>query len=198
MTDFQLNQDFTASLKQCRHRRAFLKTGLAAFGAVCLPGNAFAVINRLISPARSLDLLNLHTGERLNICYIRSGKYLVESLLKINYILRDHRADVICTIDTNLLDLLHAVSLQVKSRRPFHIISGYRTNATNDMLRRCTKGVSANSLHTQGRAADIRLPGCKSNTLMQTAANLKKGGVGLYTSSDFVHIDTGVIRTWQS
>jgi len=66
------------------------------------------------------------------------------------------------------------------------------------MLRRATSGVAAKSLHTVGKAIDIRLPGMDTNTLRQTAAKLKKGGVGYYRRSDFVHVDIGAVRYWRS
>jgi uncharacterized protein YcbK (DUF882 family) len=82
------------------------------------------------------------------------------------------------------------------SREPFHVISGYRSLSTNANLRAHTTGVAENSLHTVGRAIDIRLPGRDLRSLRTAAADLKGGGVGYYPKSDFVHVDIGRVRYW--
>ncbi|MBW2174784.1 MAG: DUF882 domain-containing protein, partial [Deltaproteobacteria bacterium] len=105
---------------------------------------------------RSLSLHNTHTGESLNTVYWAHGDYLSGALDDLNYILRDHRTEEIKPIDTQLLDLLHALSETLCTRQPFHVISGYRSQATNDFLRTRGRGVARNSLHIQGKAMDIR------------------------------------------
>jgi uncharacterized protein YcbK (DUF882 family) len=78
----------------------------------------------------------------------------------------------------------------------FHIISGYRSPQTNQKLRSKSGGVAKKSLHMQGKAIDIRLPGCKLKQLRNAARALKAGGVGYYAKSDFIHVDTGRVRRW--
>jgi uncharacterized protein YcbK (DUF882 family) len=114
----------------------------------------------------------------------------------LNYILRDHRTGEIKPIATQLLDLIHALSEKLCARRPFHIISGYRCQATNDLLRRRGRGVARNSLHLQGKAVDIRLPGCDLSVLRESAMGLRGGGVGYYPRPSFVHVDIGTVRYW--
>ena len=88
---------------------------------------------------------------------------------------------------------------RVGSTEPFHLISGYRSPETNAALAaKSNGGVARRSLHMDGMAADIRLPGCALETLHRTAVALKAGGVGLYTRSDFMHVDTGRVRYWGS
>jgi uncharacterized protein YcbK (DUF882 family) len=48
----------------------------------------------------------------------------------------------------------------------------------------------------QGRAIDVRLRKCATSKLRDLALEAKKGGVGYYQRSDFVHVDTGSFRTW--
>ena len=48
----------------------------------------------------------------------------------------------------------------------------------------------------QGKAIDIRLPGRKLTDVRDTALAMKRGGVGYYAKSDFVHVDTGRVRRW--
>ena len=111
--------------------------------------------------------------------------------------MRDFRKPDTKPIDTNLLDLLSAISMRLNPEKPFHVISGYRSPETNAKLRKRGTGAAKNSYHTQGKAVDIRLPGCRTSVLRRTAYKLKKGGVGYYPHRGFVHIDVGPIRYWK-
>jgi uncharacterized protein YcbK (DUF882 family) len=110
--------------------------------------------------------------------------------------LRDFRTGEVKEIDTDLLDLLFALHQKLESTVPYHIISGYRSPSTNSFLSMISKGVVKNSMHIYGKAIDIRLPGYQLKTLQRAAVELRKGGVGYYPSSDFVHVDVGRIRYW--
>lgn len=177
------------------NRRQFLKTGLAATAGLLLPWPAMAsLVNK---DHRSLSLYNTHTGEHLrNIVYWEKGSYQHDSLRQINHLLRDHRTGEIKAIDPNLLDLLHELHNRIPVDTPFEIISGYRSPATNRQLQAHSKGVATKSLHMVGQAIDIRLRGCPLANLRKTAATIKRGGVGYYPRSNFVHIDTGRVRYW--
>jgi uncharacterized protein YcbK (DUF882 family) len=94
------------------------------------------------------------------------------------------------------MDVLYLLQQSVGIAGPFHIISGYRSPVTNEKLRNNSSGVAKRSLHMQGKAVDIRLPGCKLNRLRNAALELKAGGVGYYAKSDFIHVDTGRVRRW--
>jgi len=178
-------------------RRGFLKTGLAMTTAGCLfPGKAFAAVTNFFTVERKLSFYNTHTGEDLKIVYCEQGEFVPQALSNINYILRDHRTGDVKQIDTNLLDLLFTLRQKLKSNEPFHIISGYRSPATNSFLRKEGHGVAAQSLHLQGKAIDIRLPGYDLKTLHKAAVELQLGGVGYYPSPDFVHVDVGRVRYW--
>lgn len=181
-------------------RRLFLKIG--AYSGLyttlrCLfPVSVVASMNRWLTPERRLSFYNTHTNERLVLCYYRQGRYSREALAKINYIFRDHYTGKIKPIQIDLLDLLHAVSKGIGDCPQFHIISGYRTPETNAMLRKKSKCVAKHSLHIQGKAVDIRVPGCHTKMLCNISMKLKAGGVGYYPKSDFVHVDTGDVRYW--
>jgi uncharacterized protein YcbK (DUF882 family) len=178
-------------------RRGFLKTGLAMTAAGCLfPGKAFAAATKFFSCEKKLSFYNTHTGEDLKTVYCEEGAFVPQALSNINYILRDHRTGDVKEIDTNLLDLLFTLQQKLKSAEPFHIISGYRSPATNSTLRKSGHGVAAHSLHLQGKAIDIRLPGFDLKTLHDAAKDLKMGGVGYYPSPCFVHVDVGRVRYW--
>jgi uncharacterized protein YcbK (DUF882 family) len=179
-------------------RRYFLKSGVLA-AAMCLaPHVAFAHPGAEHRRAyeRLLTLYNTHTGESLKTVYWSQGDYIVEAVADINHILRDHRANETASMDLELLDLLYAIQQKLASHQPFHVISGYRTPSTNALLQRRSKRVSKHSLHMQGKAADVRLPGHDTQTLRRVALALGRGGVGYYPSSNFIHVDTGRVRSW--
>ena len=67
---------------------------------------------------------------------------------------------------------------------------------TNEMLRHDSNGVAKNSLHLTGQAIDVRLTGAQTSNLRRAAIAIRRGGVGYYPGSDFVHLDTGRVRTW--
>jgi uncharacterized protein YcbK (DUF882 family) len=145
---------------------------------------------------RELRFSHTHTGERLVIEYFRGGTYLPEALTRVNYLLRDFRSGEIHGIDLGLLDLLHGLATTTETSKPFQVISGYRSPATNDMLRHRSEGVAAGSLHLKGQAIDIRLADVPLAKLRQAALAARRGGVGFYPASDFVHVDTGRVRMW--
>ena len=178
-------------------RRQLLKVGLLASAACLNPLPAWARYSLLDSPERSLSMLNTHTGDRIKqIVYWEKGSYLPEALQHINYILRDHRTDEVHSIDPITLDLMAALSRKFDANRPFEIISGYRSPQTNASLRKASKGVAKNSYHMKGMAVDLRLPGVPLKALRKAALELRMGGVGYYPNSNFVHVDSGAVRSW--
>lgn len=145
---------------------------------------------------RALAFRHTHTGERLEIAYFARGEYLPAALGRIDRLLRDFRTGETRPIDLRLLDTLNALCA-VCGGGVFEIISGYRSTKTNAMLRQAGGGgVAAHSLHLEGRAIDVRLPGYSTARLRDTAIALGRGGVGYYPKSDFVHLDTGRVRNW--
>ncbi|MEL7343649.1 MAG: DUF882 domain-containing protein, partial [Pseudomonadota bacterium] len=71
-----------------------------------------------------------------------------------------------------------------------------RSPATNQMLRSRSRSVARNSLHMEGKAADLRIEGRSVSQIARAAASCSAGGVGRYSRSNFVHMDCGPIRTW--
>jgi len=181
-------------LHEGTNRRGFLALGLG-FAALAVSGSPVeAAVRRL--PERSIQLLNTHTGETLKTVFWGEGRYQPRAIAQISRLLRDHRSGAIHPIDPRLLDLIVAVQNRVGAKGAVHIISGYRSPATNAIMAAFSDGVATNSLHTKGKAVDIRLPGHSVRHIGRAARTLRAGGVGLYPDSDFVHIDTGPIRTW--
>lgn len=174
-------------------RRRFV-CALGAGALAC--GTARAGAGAVAVPGRALAFDNLHTGEKMVIEYFSGGAYVPQALAAVNQLLRDFRSGDVGSIDAALLDLLHGLAALTQSKRPFQIISGYRSPATNRALREHSSGVASGSLHMQGRAIDIRLADVALGTLRDAARSMRAGGVGYYAASNFVHVDTGRIRTW--
>lgn len=178
-------------------RRRFLKAGLGACTLLTLPmamSSAHAAIKRPFE--KKLSFLNLHTGERTRATYWANGRYIPEGMRAINHVLRDHRTGDRYTIDPDLFDILYLLQHKLGTKQEFHVISAYRSPASNEMLAAQNNGVAKTSLHTFGKAIDIRLPGRNLSDLRTAALSLQMGGVGYYPSSNFVHLDTGRIRFW--
>jgi uncharacterized protein YcbK (DUF882 family) len=148
------------------------------------------------APQRHLEFHHLHTGEKLAATYWRDGGFDPGALDSINRVLRDFRTGDVYPIEQILLDLLHQVKSELGTDGHYEVIGGYRSPKTNNMLRQRTTGVAKKSLHMQGRAIDVRIPGVSTQRLREAAADLRRGGVGYYAKSNFVHIDTGRPRTW--
>lgn len=175
-------------------RRHFLKrSALAAAGALPLARKAQASV----APAgRELAFVHTHTRERVALVYAVEQAYVPDALTTLNRFLRDHYSGAVAPIDPRLFDLLHQVQVLVGGAQPFEVISGYRSPATNETLRTTRGGgVARHSLHMEGRAIDVRLPGVALADLRDAAVSLKSGGVGYY-AGQFVHIDTGRVRRW--
>ncbi len=176
------------------NRRNFLQYSTALAATSIFPQILRANPDKLSE--KTLSLINLHTDESLQCCYWRNNEYDTSSLDAINYILRDHRANEVYEIDVQLIDLLHRLHKLTASASPFHIISAYRSPATNEKLRKQGNGVAKRSLHMQGKAIDIRLPDIALNHLRDAAISFHAGGVGYYAKSNFIHIDIGKPRSW--
>ena len=172
-------------------RRRFLK-GAAAALVLSPLGAAWA----RTPVRRSLSFVHTHTGERLSAVYFQNGQYQAGELERINQLLRDFRTGDVHTIDTGVLDILADLRVLADHDEPYEVISGYRSPQTNAALRRHSSGVAEHSLHLQGRAIDVRLPGFPTRKLRELALGMGRGGVGFYPQPDFVHLDNGRVRYW--
>lgn len=172
-------------------RRSFLWRSSATLLALA-PATAWA----RAAECRTLSFVHTHTGESLSCVYYQAGCYQSSTLARVNHFLRDFRTDEVHPIDPGVLDILFTLRTRADRDEPFHVISGYRSPQTNAMLHRRSTGVAQNSLHMQGKAIDVRLPGFPTHGLREIALAMRRGGVGYYPKSDFVHLDTGRVRFW--
>lgn len=153
---------------------------------------------KLESGNRELSFYHTHTGKHLNVVYARNGAYVPSALDEINRFLYDFRTGDRAQMDPKLLDLMYDVREALDSDGVYQVVSAYRSPKTNEMLRGRGRnsGVAKNSQHLLGKAIDVRLEGIKTARLRDTALAMRRGGVGFYEASDFVHMDTGRPRSW--
>ncbi len=184
----------------CDNRRNLLKatTGvLAGTAALGLFGMQPALARQAMNNERELVIHTPALGETTRTVYWVPGEgYIRESLDEISWALRDRRTNTAKLYDPHVLDQLYAITLQLGYAKPVHGLSGYRSPQTNQMLRNNMRGVAKSSFHMKGQAIDIRMPGVSTRNLRNAALSLRAGGVGYYSRSAFVHIDSGAVRTW--
>ena len=146
---------------------------------------------------RKLSLRNLHTGELIQTTYWENGQYHQEALRELSHVLRDHRSNESVEPDINLLDQLAQLQDATGNRNAWDVISAFRSQTTNEKLRKNGSGVARKSFHCLGKAIDVRLPGTSLKDLHKAALALRAGGVGYYPKSGFIHVDTGPVRNWR-
>lgn len=180
-------------------RRALLG-GLASMTALAA-ASAAASAPALLKGAgdfRSLHVVNGKTGEWLKTVYWIEGDYIPDALQLVDHIMRDWREGLVHEISPRTIDILSAVHRLLDCAEPLHLLSGYRSPKTNALLRRRTRGVALNSYHIKGMAADIQLKTRSVEQISRAGLSLRAGGVGRYSRSEFVHLDSGPIRDWGS
>ena len=178
-------------------RRAFLRTSLAGVallaGRLICPPVAFA---RELPEGR-LTLFNVWTDERLDVTYRNdAGTYDLDALDEVNHLLRCHYTGEVAAIDVRVLEHVNLVQKKLGREREIRIISGFRSPEYNAMLVRAGRRAVKNSLHVQGQAVDLQIPGIHPKMIRQAALELGYGGVGYYPRSKFVHLDSGPFRHW--
>ena len=183
-------------------RRVSRRDLLAFIGASA--GVALATKPALAAPSvisgkgeyRSINLHNTRLGESLNTVYWIGGAYIPEAMAEITFLLRDWRLDLTKPVDAAVIDVLAAAHRRLDTREPFEVVSGYRSPQTNAMLRRRSRGVARNSYHIKAMAVDVKLKTRSVNQMYMAALSSYGGGVGRYSRSGFVHMDSGPIRSW--
>ena len=179
-------------------RRALL-AAFAATAVVAAPTFAKAAGHlRGAGDIRRVRMYSPRTGERMDTIYWIDGEYLGEAVREASLFMRDWRNGQAVQIDTRALDIVAATHRLLDVSEPYMLLSGYRSPATNAMLRASSSGVARNSLHMRGQAADLRLDGRSVNQIARAAAACMAGGVGRYSGSNFVHMDCGAVRQWGS
>lgn len=175
--------------------RRNLCQSIGVLGGIGVCPSLMAKANSSISH-KTLNVYNIHTGENIKATIWEKGEYQAEELARLDKLMRDHRSGEIKAIERDMYELLFQLQQTFNPKQPVNIISGYRCQATNNMLRGITSGVAKKSMHVEGRAIDLAIPGVDHSHLFKAALSMRVGGVGSYPKSRFVHIDNGRLRHW--
>ena len=177
------------------NRRYFLGMALSAVAAPVAASPFFS--RRTTERPRVLSFRHLHTDDLIDVTYRIGDAYQRPAMQRLNHFFRDFRTGDVTTMDPQLFDILYDLKLRLGDPDArFDVISAYRSPATNARLRKTSSGVARNSLHLRGQAIDVRFPDLSTRRLRDAAVALGRGGVGYYRRSDFVHLDTGAVRSW--
>ena len=174
------------------------RTALRAAGLAALTMLVFGLAGQARAETRVLKLYHLHTHEKASFAYKVNGRFDPSELKKINWFLRDWRKEKATPMDPRLLDLIWEAYQQSGSHGSINVICGYRSPATNSMLRSRSSGVAKKSQHMLGRALDFYIPDVPLKKLREIGLKMQVGGVGYYptSGSPFVHFDVGNARHW--
>jgi uncharacterized protein YcbK (DUF882 family) len=145
-------------------------------------------------------MIHQHTKENITITYMQNGRYVPSAMKKLNYFLRDWRRKEVITIDPRTIDLIWELHADLGSKKPIHIVCGYRSPKTNSFLKRIGRNVARKSQHMNGKAIDFFFPDVSTQKIRNSALARRVGGVGYYRSSGgptgFLHADSGNVRHW--
>jgi uncharacterized protein YcbK (DUF882 family) len=141
-------------------------------------------------PAKLVNLYNFWTKEWLAIDAAAPPRRAT-----IDHFLRDHFTNKPTVMEPTLVDMMLAAAASFHSD-VVEVVSGFRHPKYNLILRKKGHQVARDSQHTHGNAIDFFIPHVTAQVLEAWAKAQKRGGVGLYPESGFVHMDTGPIRSW--
>lgn len=143
---------------------------------------------------RHLKMTNWRTGEVFDRPYVENGQYVDEAIDEFSQFARDWRQNEVKPFDPKSIDIVWKIWRKLGISQPFNLNSGYRSPVTNASL----PGTAKQSYHMRAKACDISTSSATVRQIHAAAVSLKAGGVGKYTSSGFVHIDSGPVRYWGS
>ncbi|URL01070.1 YcbK family protein [Avibacterium sp. 20-126] len=179
-----------------QQRRKWLSLGGITLGISLLPNSVLAMVST--AKPRILNFRNINTGDRFAGEFSPTKGFSTASLKKLDYLLRDKRNNQIRRMDPKLFNKFYQIQSHLGLRNTeIQIICGYRSPASNAAMHRRSRGVASNSYHIRGQAIDFRIDGVPLAQVRKAAESLNNGGVGYYPRSNFVHIDTGPVRTWR-
>ncbi len=175
-------------------RRNFLKKSAIITGAAMMTQSE---ILAAVGEKKVLKLYNVHLNKTFYAPFFEKNYYKLSGLFEVNKAFIDYRAKEMTRIDVKLVNLLYEIKQHLGYDKQFNIVSGYRSPHTNAELRKKYEGVAKNSYHIKGQAVDIYVPNVSLRKLRDVALGLKRGGVGYYPKSHFLHVDVGPVRTWR-
>ncbi len=200
LATFAIPAAFAANNGTRRHSR--LRAIGHAFMNVTLPGVGFLPDYGDPLPADGIKyeikLAHGQAGDMIDVVYRVGDAYIPEALDQLDVFLRDTHNKDVNQFDPHTFDVLHTMLAKLgKSDGVIDVLSGYRSQETNDELRASgTTNAAEHSQHIVAKAVDLRVEGVPAPLLRDAALSLNAGGVGYYPRSQFVHVDTGPVRKW--
>jgi uncharacterized protein YcbK (DUF882 family) len=174
----------------------------AAFAGTLGLGLFMSTVGEAVSggETRTISLVHQHTKEKLTVTYMKNGRYVPSAMKQLNRFFRDWRRNEVIRIDPRTIDLVWELHADLGSKKPIHIVSGYRSPKTNAFLKRIGRNVAKKSQHMRGKAIDFFFPDVNTKTIRNSASARRVGGVGYYRSAGgptgFLHADSGNVRNW--
>ena len=153
---------------------------------------------------RTLTVTRPQSGEKARLLYWKDGEIIDSAYQQLCHLMRDVNGKETAPIDPKLFETLWGTQAFVARYgivQPLEILSGYRTLKSNKRL--IEQGVPAarQSLHLEGRAADVRIANLNAEVLGGLVRSFRQGGVGFYyrenANGGWIHADTGLQRTWK-
>ncbi|MDQ1812152.1 DUF882 domain-containing protein [Massilia sp. CCM 9210] len=153
---------------------------------------------------RVLTLTRPQSGEKAKVLYWKDGQVIDSAYQELCHLMRDVNGKETAPIDPKLFETLwgtQAFIARYGIEEPLEILSGFRTSKSNDKLREAGVPAARQSLHIDGKAADIRIANLNADVLGGLVRSFRQGGVGYYYRSGprggWIHADTGLKRTWK-
>jgi uncharacterized protein YcbK (DUF882 family) len=185
-----------------RSRHPRLRAIAHAFVAATLPGTGLLPDDDSELPEDGqiyeLKLAHAHTNEVIDVVYRIGDTYIPQALTDLNHFLRDSHNEEVSQFDPRTFDVLHTMLAKIgKPNGSIDVLSGYRSQETNDALRASgTTNAAEHSQHIVAKAVDLRVEGVPAPVLRDAAKSLQAGGVGYYPAAQFIHVDVGPVRQW--
>lgn len=143
-------------------------------------------------------LVQTHTGERVLVSDTAPSSGRFDALLQ------DRVTGSEIAMDARLLGLLRTL-LRNHPRSHIELVSGYRSEKLNEMMRKKGHHVASHSQHSLGHACDFRLV-LEGHARGENPRDVERelralgwdGGIGTYFGAHdwFVHADVGKNRRW--
>ncbi len=153
---------------------------------------------------RTLTVTRPQSGEKATLLYWKDGEIIDSAYEQLCHLMRDVNGKETAPIDPKLFETLwgtQAFIARYGMDQPLEILSGYRTEKSNNKLREQGVPAARQSLHVLGKAADIRIPNLNAGVLGGLVRSFRQGGVGFYyregDRGGWIHADTGLQRTWK-
>ena len=176
-------------------RAAHGRRGLLA-GAMALVASAAARATASPAPiaVRRIALVRADNGERFDGPFRGEAGHDAGALGEFAHFMRDRHVARMAPVDPALLDFLADVLASVGAPEAM-LLSGYRSPETEARIAATRFAALERSPHVQGRAIDFTIAR-RLQDAADAARAMRRGGVGWYPGSRFVHLDTGAPRHW--